>query len=198
MILGSNARRAAWVACCILAACGGDAVTSGTPDASTPSTSGGGDDAGVGTGDDGGTTVTPPATGDASAPKPKLDGGAPKVIGSPCSLGTDCASGTCDTTVPNGACSKTCAVDADCTEKGNQTGAICLQSNCVELCKAVDAGAPATDGGKPTLPCKNKALSCETVPGASAPVCVYDADASTGDDGGPADDAGPDLDAAGD
>ena len=198
MILGWNARRTAWMACCVLVACGGDAVTSGTPDASTPVTSGGGDDSGVPAGDDGG-TVTPPPSGDASTPKPKLDGGAPKAIGSPCTAGTDCASGTCDTSVPNGACAKTCAMDSDCTEKGNKTGAVCLQTNCVELCKQVDAGAPVADGGKPPAPCKNKAFSCETVPGASAPVCIYDADASTGDDGGAVGDGGPVVvDASGD
>jgi hypothetical protein len=211
MVREASARKGAVAAACLFLAVAG--VQAAACGGSSSDTTKGGDGGGGGSpvSNDGSTTLEDsslPQTGDdgstVSTP-PKAEGGVLKVIGSPCSVGTDCASGTCDTNVPNGMCTKACAMDSDCSEKGNSTGSACVDSMCYEFCKQVDAGPIAPeDGGKAVSPCKNKALVCEPVAGQPAPMCMPNPDAgTTSDDGGtatdaqPSDDSGTPVDAAG-
>jgi hypothetical protein len=197
MMKGAFVRHCALLAACVLtaagltAACGGGSKASSSDDAGSPNPPNppppSGDDSGAGS--DGSSPV--PVGGDAAPPTPKT-----KSIGSPCALGTDCTSGTCDTTVPGGMCTKPCATDTDCAEKGNKTGAACVNSFCYEFCKDLDGGAPVADGGKAPTACKNKAFDCEVVPGETTPVCMYNSEAGA-PDSGLAPDAAP-ADAAGD
>jgi hypothetical protein len=197
MIKGAIVRHCALIAACacvMAAACGGSSASSGGDAGTVPPPPG--NDSGAGN-DDANTPVNPD---DAGTPTPtKKDGGGLKSIGSPCTLDTECTSGSCNSAIPNGMCTKACMADTDCTEKGNKTGAACVNSLCFEFCKDLDAGV-ATDGGKAAAPCKNKALQCEVVSGETTLVCMYDSDASTTDDGGTDQDATPDAttDASGD
>jgi hypothetical protein len=196
------ARQGALAAACVFAvasvqaaACGGSSVDAkGGEDSG--STTVPGNDAASGGGED--SSTAPPPQGDGSTgPSSGHEGGALKTIGSPCSVGTDCTSGTCDTSIPNGMCTKACTADSDCTEKGNSTGAVCISAMCFELCKVVDAGAtPAEDGGKTTAPCKNKALICEAVPGQPAPLCMPNPDGGGSEEDSGSEDSGSVPDAA--
>jgi hypothetical protein len=178
---------AAWAL--FVAACGGDQASSGGDDSGSfpDSTSSGGGESGVG-GDDSGSLDAPSSTTDGPSSK---DGSALKSIGSPCALDTECTSGSCDTAVPSGMCTKTCAADTDCVEKGNHTGAACVGTMCYEFCKDVDGGT-VTDAGKVVAPCKNKTFQCVPVPTESVQVCMPNPDAGSGDDGG-ATDAAPEA-----
>jgi hypothetical protein len=170
-IIGVGAPIAAWVL--FVGACGGSNQASGGNDAgSVPDSTSNTVESGVD--DDSSMDDAPISTIDASKP-PRL-----KAIGSPCSADADCTSGTCDTTFPNGMCTKTCATDPDCSEKGNKTGAACLGTTCYEFCKDVDGGT-VDDAGKVEGPCKNKAFQCVTVPKETAPVCMPNPDAGLTD-----------------
>jgi len=178
------ARVAGSMAACTLlvAACAGQQASSGGEDSGPGSSSSGAGESGVG-GDDSSAFDAPSSTTDGPSAK---DGSALKSIGSPCSLDTDCTSGSCDTALPNGMCTKTCAADTDCVEKGNKTGAACVGTMCYEFCKDVDGGT-VSDAGKVSAPCKNKSLECTVVPNETTPVCMPNPGAGSGDDGGTTD-----------
>jgi hypothetical protein len=139
--------------------------------------------------------VTPPAGGDDAGSNPPLDDGSapqaddagkiskPKAIGSPCSVNSDCDPAlTCNTTFPGGLCTKTCAASAECTGKQGSVGA-CINALCFAACAApVDAGTVDADAGKPKSPCKNKAFSCQSVPGETQLICVPPTDDGGVDD----------------
>lgn len=194
MEFGANARLAALTTACVLAAygvlaaCGGDSANpppGGSIDSGNPPP---GDDSGVSPADDSGNP--PPPSGDSAAPPSK-----PKAIGSPCSLGTDCATGTCDTSIVGGMCTEDCTSDTNCTEKGGN--AACVNGLCYAFCKvAEDGGAPVADGGKVEGPCKNKVFQCEAEPGETAPVCIPPDGGVVGDDAGPSMDATTTADAS--
>lgn len=187
---------AAWgvaaVALCAAACAGSDKNNGGSPEGGANSNP----DSSI-TPEDGGATGQPAGDSAAPPPPPSKDSSVLKAIGSPCSAGTDCASGTCDTSVPNGMCTKACATDTDCDEKGNSTGAACIDSMCFEFCKQVpDSGVP--DGGKIELPCKNKAFICVAEPNESKPLCVPNPDAGSSSEAGAEEASTPTNDATAD
>jgi hypothetical protein len=159
----------------VVIACGGGTDQPGPADGSTNPLGG---DSGV------------PAY-DSGMPPPPGDGGKvtkPKALGSPCTMDAECETGLmCNTSIAGGLCTKSCTMNGECTAKGGAVGA-CVQSICFAPCDvAADGGSIVDDAGKTKAACKNKALVCTAVAGATAPICLPNPDAGAGDDGGPGD-----------
>jgi hypothetical protein len=182
-----------------MTACGGDDNAGRAPStgASTTSAGSGGSAASVvstsssttgGPTGSGGSTGSGGATGSGGTSGGPDAGPRPKAIGSPCAADVDCVAGLhCDTSFVKGMCTKSCAMDNECTGRGGAVG-VCLVSTCYASCvPAVDAGA--SDDAGTTAPCKNKSFACMEAPGHTSMACQPSPDT---DAGGTDDDASSD------